>query len=128
MSVTVYLKNLRVAPRKVRLVVDLIRGMDVSDALNQLNYMPKRSAGSIAKLLQSGIATAEHDFKMKKQELYIAGAIVQEGQTLKRTMPRAMGRAFRIAKKTSHIMIALDQKEKERILDEENKQVLNNEQ
>ncbi len=110
MAVTVQLKNLRVSPRKVRLVADVIRGMKVSDALDQLNYIPKRAAAPIMKLLQSGVAAAEHDFKMDKQDLYIAGIIVEEGQILKRTMPRAMGRAFRINKRVSHIIITVDKK------------------
>lgn len=110
MAVTVHLKNLRVSPRKVRLVVDVIRGLKVDDALDQLNYIPKRAAAPIAKLLQSGIAAAEHDFKMDKQDLIVTRIIVEEGQTLKRTMPRAMGRAFRIAKRTSHITLVLDKK------------------
>ncbi len=110
MAVTVHLKHLRVSPRKVRLVVDVIRGLKVDDALDQLNYIPKRAAAPIAKLLQSGIAAAEHDFKMQKQDLFVSRIIVEEGQTLKRTMPRAMGRAFRIAKRTSHVTLILDKK------------------
>ncbi len=110
MPVTVHLKHLRVSPRKVRIVVDVVRGMKVNDALDQLAYIPKRASAPIIKLLQSGIAAAEHDFKMDKQDLYVSRIIVEEGQTLKRTMPRAMGRAFRIAKRTSNISLVLDKK------------------
>lgn len=110
MAVTVHLKHLRISPRKVRVVVDVIRGLRVDNALDQLNYIPKRAAAPIIKLLQSGIAAAEHDFKIGKDDLYVEKIIVEEGQALKRTMPRAMGRAFRIAKRTSHITLILDKK------------------
>ncbi|MBU3965491.1 50S ribosomal protein L22 [Patescibacteria group bacterium] len=110
MSATVRLKNLRVSPRKVRLVADIVRGMQVDKAIEQLKYIPKRSSVPLLKLLQSAVSSAEHDFKMEKEGLFISKIIVDEGPVLKRAMPRAMGRSFPIAKRTSHITLMLDKK------------------
>ncbi|MFA6918479.1 MAG: 50S ribosomal protein L22, partial [Candidatus Gracilibacteria bacterium] len=98
MSVKVHLNNLRTAPRKVMLVVDLIRGLTVEDAMQQLKYMPQRAAVPIIKLLESAVAAAQNDFKMAKDDLFISRVTVDTGATLKRSMPRAMGRAFPISK------------------------------
>ncbi len=111
MSATVHLKNLRISPRKVRLVADIVRGMEVDKAIEQLKYIPKRSAAPLLKLLQSAVSSAEHDFKMEKEGLLISKIIVDEGPVLKRAMPRAMGRSFPIAKRTSHITIVVDKGE-----------------
>lgn len=110
MSVKAHLRQLRISPRKVRLVVDIIRGMEVDKALEQLSYIPKRASGPVAKLLESAVASAEHDFKISRKDLYVSKIIVEEGTTLKRMMPRAMGRSFPIAKRTSHITLMLDKK------------------
>lgn len=110
MAVTVHLRQLRISPRKVRLVTDVIRGKEVGEALEQLEYIPKRSSLPIIKLLKSGISAAEHDFKMNKNDLYISKIFVLEGPILKRGMPRAMGRSFPISKRTSYITIELDKK------------------
>ena len=110
MAVTVHLKHLRVSTRKVRVEEDVISGMKIDQEIEQLNYIPKLASTQLIKLVQSGIAAAEHDFKMDKNDLYISKIIVEEGPTLKRSMPRAMGRAFRIAKRTSHITLVLDKK------------------
>lgn len=110
MSVKVYLKNLRTAPRKVRLVADLIRGLRIDEAMEQLKYIPKRAAVPVMKLLESAVAAAENDFKMKKEDLFISKITVDDGATLKRSMPHAMGRAFPILKRTSTITIELDKK------------------
>lgn len=111
MPVKVYLRNLRTAPRKVMLVVDLIRGLGVDEAAEQLRYMPKRAAVPIMKLLNSAVAAAQNDFKMNKEDLYISKVTVDTGATLKRSMPHAMGRAFPIMKRTSNITLELDKKE-----------------
>lgn len=108
MPVKVHLRHLRISPRKVRLVVDLIRGLGVEQAEAQLEYMPKKAAQSILKLLRSAVAAADHDFKMEKKNLYISKAYVDVGPTLKRFMPRAMGRAAAIHKRISHITLELD--------------------
>lgn len=110
MPVKVHLRQLRISPRKVRLVVDVIRGMKVDEAMDQLEYIPKRSSSPVLKLLKSAVAAAENDFKMNKEDLYISKIIVDEGPILKRSMPHAMGRAFPIMKRTSCITIVLDKK------------------
>lgn len=110
MPVKAHLKHLRISPRKVRLVVNVIRGMEVDKALEQLEYIPKRSSSPVIKLLKSAVASAEHDFKLERNDLYISKIIVEEGTTLKRMMPHAMGRSFPIAKRTSHITLILDKK------------------
>ncbi len=107
MKVKAKLNNLRISPRKVRLVIDLIRGLDVSEAKVQLNFLIKRSSKPILKLLDSAIANAKNNFKLDESNLYIAEIFVGEGPTLKRIMPRAMGRAFHIMKRTSHVTIIL---------------------
>ena len=113
MPVKVQLRNLRTAPRKVRLVADLIRGLNVDTAMEQLKYIPKRSAVPVMKLLESAIAAAQNDFKMKKEDLFISKITVDDGATLKRSMPHAMGRAFPILKRTSTVTIELDKKASE---------------
>lgn len=110
MPVKVYLRNLRTAPRKVRLVADLIRGMKVDEATEQLRYIPKRAAVPMMKLLESAVAAAANDFKMNKADLFISKITVDDGAILKRSMPHAMGRAFPILKRTSSITIELDKK------------------
>lgn len=102
-----YLKNYRQSPRKVRLVADLIKGKRVSDALIELAYLPKRSAGSFATLLQSAVANAVTNFAMAKENLVVSDVRVDKGVTLKRSMPRARGSASRINKRSSHITLTL---------------------
>lgn len=109
MSVTVRLNNLRIAPRKVRMVTDLIKGKTVQDAETLLNFLAKRSALPVDKLLKSGIATAKHDFGMDESNLYISKLFVDEGPKLKRWRARARGSAYEIQKKTSHITLSLDE-------------------
>ena len=109
MQVTAKLRHLRIAPRKVRLVADSIRGLDVLIAQNSLQLINKKTAKPILKLLNSAIANAENNFKLKKDNLYISELRVDEGPVLKRWQPRAFGRASAIHKKTSHISIILDE-------------------
>jgi large subunit ribosomal protein L22 len=104
-------KYIRISPRKARLVVDLIRGKDVADAQQMLDYSPKAAARTVAKILNSAIANAEHNNGLDPDELYICRAYVDEGPTLKRFRPRALGRATRINKRTSHITLVLDERE-----------------
>jgi len=115
MSVTAKLRYLRIAPRKVRLVADLIRGKKVSQALRLLQFTPKRAALSLEKLLRSALANARHNFGLEEDNLYISKITVDEGPKLKRWMPRARGRAFEIQKKTSHVTLVLDSFEKKKI-------------
>ncbi len=104
-------KYIRVSPRKARLVVDLIRGKDVAYAQQILEYSPKAAARVVSKVLNSAIANAEHNNGLNPDELFVSRAFVDEGPTLKRFRPRAMGRATRINKRTSHITLVLDERE-----------------
>ncbi len=122
MQVQAKLQNLRLSPRKVRLVADNIRGLKVSSALNRLVFMEKRAALPMLKLLKSAVANAEHNLKWKTDNLKIAAIKVDGGTTLKRSMPRAMGRASKINKRTSHISIMLDEIVKSKIVDTKTKE------
>jgi len=102
-------RYVRVSPRKARLVVDLIRGKSVSDAVAILKFTPRAAAEIVEKLLNSAVANAENNLKIKADNLYVAATYVDEGPTLKRVSPRARGRAFRINKRTSHVTIVLKQ-------------------
>jgi len=110
MKVKAKLNNLRISPRKVRLVIDLIRGLDIVGAKTQLNFLVKKSARPISKLLDSAVANAKNNFGLDESNLYISEIFAGEGPVLKRIMPRAMGRAFPIMKRTSHITIVLEEK------------------
>ena len=109
------LKHLRIAPRKVRLVADLIRGKTVEEAQTILNFTVKKAAMPILKLLKSAIANAKNNFQLDPVNLYIQKILVDEGQKLKRWMPRARGIASEIQKKTSHITIVLEEIKKKKI-------------
>lgn len=111
MEIKAKLNYLRIAPRKVRLVADLIRGMDVKEAEIQLKFMPKRSSVPLAKLLNSAIANAKNNFSVEKDALFIQTIFVNGGPPLKRWRARARGRAFQIIKRTSHIDLVLGIKE-----------------
>ena len=106
-KVTAQLNNLRVSPRKVRLVTDQIRGLNAEKALVILEYNLKKPADIIAKLVRSALANAENNFNLKRDGLVISEIQVGEGKTLKRWMPRAFGRASKILKRTSKIRIIL---------------------
>lgn len=99
---------LRMSPRKVRLVVDVVRGLRVNDALTHLQFMPKAAAKPVWKLLKSAIANAEHNQQLNAADLWVKTAYVDGGPVLKRSHPRAHGRAAPIRKRTSHIMLVLD--------------------
>ncbi|MCT8136438.1 50S ribosomal protein L22 [Anaerobacillus sp. CMMVII] len=103
-------KQVRIAPRKVRLVVDLIRGKQVGEAVAILRHTPKAASPVVEKLLNSAIANAEHNYEMDVNKLVVSEVFVDEGVTLKRFRPRAMGRASRINKRASHITIVVSEK------------------
>ena len=103
-------KYVRVAPRKAKIVVDLIRGKQVDQALAILMYTPKSAAPVVEKLLNSAIANAENNLEMDRANLYVAEVYANQGPTLKRYWARSHGRADMIKKTTSHITIVLDQK------------------
>lgn len=98
-------KYVRLSPRRVRQVIDLIRGKKVSDAIAILKFVPQRASGPVSKVLQSASANAEHNLELAKDDLYVKRAFVDEGPTLKRTNPRAMGRADQMRRRTSHITV-----------------------
>lgn len=112
MEVKAYLKNLRISPRKVRLVAGLIRGKNAIDAKHQLTFLVKRSSDPMLKLLNSAIANAKNNAKISEENLIVSKIFVDGGPVLKRHMPRAFGRAFAIRKRTSHITIVLTDKTK----------------
>lgn len=97
----------RVAPRKVRLVTDLVRGMPVSRALEVLAFTEKSSASTVAKLISSAVANARRNDSVDVDELKISEIYVNQGPMLKRFLPRAMGRATKVQKKTSHITVVV---------------------
>ena len=109
MAVTAKLRYLRIAPRKVRLVADLIRGKSVEEAQTVLNFLTKKAAGPMLKLLKQAVANAKNNFQLDESNLYIAKILVDEGPKYKRWMARARGRADEIQKKTSHVTIVLDE-------------------
>jgi large subunit ribosomal protein L22 len=102
-------RYIRIPPRKVRLIMDEIRGRRVEEALNQLSFAPKKGAFILKKLINSAVANAEQNFEMDVDKLYIKRIYADEGPTLKRFRPRAMGRATRIRKRTSHLTVVLDE-------------------
>ncbi|MBW6440571.1 50S ribosomal protein L22 [Patescibacteria group bacterium] len=108
MEVVAHLRNLRTSPRKVRLVANVIRGMKVDEAKIQLEFLGKKSSDPILTLMNSAIANAKHNFDLSDKGLYVSKIFVNEGVTLKRWIPRAMGRASAIHKRTSHITIVLE--------------------
>ena len=101
----------RIAPRKVSIVLDMLRNKPVDKALAILQYTPKAASELLLKLVKSAQANAVNNFNMDKNKLYVAECFVTPGPTLKRVMPRAQGRAFRILKRTSHITVVLKEQE-----------------
>jgi len=110
MQVLAKLNYFRIAPRKVRLVADLIRGKSVEEAQTILNFTVKKSAKDLLKLLKSAVANAKNNFQLEEKNLYVAKIFVDEGPKFKRWRARARGQAAEIQKKTSHITLILDEK------------------
>src|SRR5439155_25074823 len=100
---------IRVSPRKARLVADVSRGRSVAEALPVLQYSPQAAARLIEKVVRSAIANAEHNHQVRNLDDLRVGAIIDGGPTLKRIQPRAMGRAFHIVHRTSHITVTLSE-------------------
>ncbi len=109
MQVTAKLRYLSIAPRKVRLIIDLVRGKSVEQAQIILNFTPNRTAPILLKLLKQAVANAKNNFQLDEKNLYIQKITADEGPKLKRWRPRARGMAYQIQKKTSHITITLDE-------------------
>jgi large subunit ribosomal protein L22 len=115
MTAKAILRNARVSPQKARLVADLVRGLDVDQAMEVLTFTRKKSAGMIKKLVESAVANAENNGeqsgdRIDVDNLYIKTIYVDGGPVLKRWRPRAMGRATRVLKRTSHITVELDER------------------
>ena len=103
--------HVRISPRKVKIVLDLIRNKPVDVAAAILKYTPKAACEPVGKLLKSATANAENNFNMDKSQLYVAEALVCPGPIMKRVSPRAQGREYRIEKRTSHITLVLKEME-----------------
>ena len=110
MEAKAHLKYARISPRKVKIVLDLIRGKDVAQAIAILKNTPKSASEYLTKLLRSAVANAENNFNMDASKLYVSECFVCPGPILKRIMPRAQGRAFRILKRTSHVTITVKER------------------
>ena len=111
MEAKAYLKYARISPRKVKIVLDLIRGKDAGVAMGILKNTHKSASEYLIKLLGSAIANAEHNFHMDASKLYVSECFVCPGPTLKRVMPRAKGSADRILKRTSHVTLAVKERD-----------------
>lgn len=111
-QVKAYARFIRMSPRKVRLVADMVRNTPVEQALEQLQFSSKNAALPVAKLINSAIANAIHNFSLNKEDLYIKTLTVDGGPVLKRFKPRAQGRAGAIHKRTSHINIVLEERKR----------------
>jgi large subunit ribosomal protein L22 len=107
MEVRAVAKYVRISPTKVRRVATTIKGKPVEDALNLLGYMPQRSAKILAKVIRSAVANADQKPGIDVDSLSVSNITVNQGPSLKRFRPRAMGRATRILKRTSHVTIVL---------------------
>ena len=110
MEAKAHLKFARISPRKVKIVCDLIRGKDVKMAQAILQNTPKTASELMIKLLGSAVANAENNFGMDPEKLYVSETYANPGPILKRGMPRAQGRMYRINKRTSHITIVVAEK------------------
>lgn len=99
--------HVRIAPRKVRAVVDVVRGKPVQEALSLLRFIPRRASRVVEKVIRSAAANASHNFEMDEGRLYVATAFVDEGPAAKRIRPEMRGQAFPIRKRTSHITVVL---------------------
>ena len=111
MEAKAYLRYIRISPRKVQIVADLIRGKDVGSAMAILMQTPKAASEPMMKLLKSACANAENNFNMDVSKLYVSECFVCPGPTLKRIMPRAKGSADRILKRTSHVTMVVKERD-----------------
>jgi large subunit ribosomal protein L22 len=108
MEVRAHLRHLQLAPRKVRVVIDVVRGLSAQQAVDQLEHLRKEAARPVRKLIQSAMANAKHNFQLENSNLYIKSIIANEGPRLKRYRPRAFGRAAMLQKRQSHITVVLE--------------------
>jgi large subunit ribosomal protein L22 len=104
-------RHVRMSPMKVRRVVDLVRGLDVTDALNVLKFAPQAASEPVYKVVASATANAENTEGLRAEQLFVSQAFVDEGMTLRRIRPRAKGSASRILKRASHITVVVEPKQ-----------------
>jgi large subunit ribosomal protein L22 len=109
MEIKAVAKYVRISPRKVRLVIDQVRGKRVEEALNMLSFAPQKGARILKKVINSAVANAEQNANVDVDALYIKRVYADQGPTLKRFRPRALGRATRIRKRSSHLTVILDE-------------------
>jgi large subunit ribosomal protein L22 len=100
----------RISPQKIRLIMDQVRGKKVEEALHMLSFAPQRGAGILKKLVNSAVASAEQNPDVDVDSLYLKRLFADQGPSLKRWRPRALGRATKILKKSSHLTVILDEK------------------
>ena len=105
------LRHARIAPRKVQIVLDLIRNKPADEAMAILQHTPKAASEPLSKLLKSAVANAENNFGLSRDNLYVSECFVTPGPTMKRIRPRAQGRAFRVLKRSSHVFITVAERE-----------------
>lgn len=110
MEAKAHARSVRISARKVKLVIDLIRGKQVGEAIAILRHTPKSASPVVEKLLNSAVANAENNHSMNVNNLVVSEVFVNQGPTMKRFRPRAMGRASRINKRTSHITLVVSEK------------------
>ena len=101
-------RHIRIAPRKIRIVADLVRGKNIGEAFAILKFTPKVDV--VEKVMRSAIANAEHNFDMNVDNLYVSEIFVDQGPTLKRIHPRSRGQAFKILKRTSHVTVVVKER------------------
>ena len=110
MEVKATAKYIRIAPRKLRIVLNLIRGKKVADAFAILKFTPKAGSEVVEKVLRSAVANAEHNNDMNVDNLFVSTCFVDQGPTLKRIHPRSRGQAFKILKHSSHVTVCVSEK------------------
>ncbi|MCH4157565.1 MAG: 50S ribosomal protein L22 [Acidaminococcaceae bacterium] len=110
MEVKATAKYIRIAPRKIRIVMNLIRGKSIREAFAILKFTPKVGSEVIEKVLRSAVANAEHNNDMDVEKMFVSSCSVDQGPTLKRIHPRSRGQAFKILKRSSHVTVAVSEK------------------
>ena len=111
MEAKAYLRYVRISPRKVQIVCDLIRGKDINTAMALLMQTPKAASEPLVKLLKSAVANAENNFSMDTSKLYVSEVYATSGPILKRMIPASRGRGYRINKRTSHVTLAVAERD-----------------
>lgn len=103
--------SVRIAPRKIKLVIDLVRGKSINEAYAILRGTPRGATETVEKLIKSAVANADHNYQMDLNKLYVKEIIVGGGKTLKRMQPHSQGRGFAILKRTSHVFVTVAERE-----------------